>query len=418
MTHPTTRRDLFKLGAGAVAGGLASAAAVPSTALAADDVAAGFGDLKITKVTTFKLECELERAFGASVSVPLSKTRDALLVKIETNAGHVGWGESSPISGARATIDKFLAPRLIGQNPMEYRKLWRSLWGPNFGNGLATGAVEMAINDIRGKALGMPVAEVFGGRFREKIPVYVSALDYVEGIPIEKWYPMRAEKMVKQGHRAIKMRLGRYPVAREIKVVQTIRKVVGPDVKLMADGNGAYTMGNALKMAHYLRTYDFEFLEEPMPQRSNNYPGYAKLREKMPLPLAGGEALDSREAAKALIDRQAFDIIQPDASLCGGIGEVVFISELANLSGVRCYPHCWGADIVIAATVQTLALVPDPHFGLPTDMPYLELDQSENPWREGLAKGQIEVKDGYVTVPRRPGLGIEVDEKLVRKYAV
>jgi D-galactarolactone cycloisomerase len=73
---------------------------------------------------------------------------------------------------------------------------------------------------------------------------------------------------------------------------------------------------------------------------------------------------------------------------------------------------------VIAATVQTLSLVPDPHFGLPTDMPYLELDQSENPWREGLAKGQIEVKDGYVTVPRRPGLGIEVDEKLVRKYAV
>ncbi|MFP6702736.1 MAG: enolase C-terminal domain-like protein, partial [Planctomycetaceae bacterium] len=250
MTHPTSRRDLFKLGAGAVAGGLASAATAPSTALAtlaADNVAAAFAGLKITRVTTFKLECELERAFGVSVSVPLSKTREALLVKIETNAGHVGWGESSPISGARATIDKFLAPRLIGQNPMEYRKLWRSLWGSNFGNGLATGAVEMAINDIRGKALGMPVAEVFGGRFREKIPVYVSALDYVEGIPIEKWYPMRAEKMVQQGHRAIKMRLGRYPIAREIKVVQTIRKVVGPDVKLMADGNGAYTMGNALK---------------------------------------------------------------------------------------------------------------------------------------------------------------------------
>ena len=97
---------------------------------------------------------------------------------------------------------------------------------------------------------------------------------------------------------------------------------------------------------------------------------------------------------------------------------MVFISELANRSGIRCYPHCWGADIVIAATVQTLALVPDPHFGLPTDTPYLELDQSENPWREGLAKGQIEVKNGYVTVPRKPGLGIEVDEKLVRKYAV
>ena len=416
MTQPTSRRDLLKLGAGAVAGGLA--AATPVAVRADDDDVAAVPDLKITRVTTFHLECELERAFGASVSVPLDKTRTALLVKIETNAGHVGWGETSPISGAQATIDTVLGPKLIGQNPMEYRRLWRSLWGPNFGNGLATGAVDIALNDIRGKVLGLPVAEVFGGRFREKVPVYVSALDYVEGIPIEKYYPARAEKMIKQGHRAIKMRLGRFPVAREARVIKKIRKIVGPDVKLMADGNGAYTMGNALKMADHMADLDFEFLEEPMPQRSNNSPGYERLREKMPLPLAGGEAVDSRDAAHALLTRRAFDIIQPDASLCGGIGEVVFISELAYLSGTRCFPHCWGADIIIAATVHALSLVPDPHFGLPTDTPFLELDQSENPWREGLAKGQIEVKDGYVTVPRKPGLGIEVDEKLVRKYAV
>ncbi|HAA51452.1 MAG TPA: mandelate racemase, partial [Planctomycetaceae bacterium] len=276
MTQPTNRRDLLKLGAGAVAGGLA---AISPTAVQAEaDDRAKWPDLKITKVTSYLLECELERAFGASVSVPLDKTRDALLVKIETDSGLVGWGETSPISGARGTIDKFLAPRLIGNNPLEYRKLWRSLWGPNFGNGLATGAVEMAINDIRGKALGMPVAELFGGRFRDKVPVYVSALDYVEGIDIEKWYPMRAEKMVKAGHKAIKMRLGRYSVAREVKVIKSIRKAAGPDVKLMADGNGAYTMGNALKMAHHLRDFGFEFLEEPMPQRSNNYPGYDRLR--------------------------------------------------------------------------------------------------------------------------------------------
>ena len=418
MPVATNRRDLLKLGAGTVTASWAAAAGTSRAAQGADDGAVNWPKIKITKVTTYLLECELERAFGASVSVPLDKKRDALLVKLETDSGLVGWGETSPINGARGTIDKFLAPRLIGRNPLEYRALWRSLWGANFGNGLAVGAVEMAINDLRGKALGMPVAELFGGRFRDTIPVYVSALDYVEGIAIEEWYPRRAEKMVAAGHKAIKMRLGRYSVKRESKVVQAVRRAVGPDIKLMADGNGAYTMANALKMAHYLRTFDFEFLEEPMPQRSNNYPGYDVLREKMPLPLAGGEALDSREAAKALIDRRAFDIIQPDASLCGGMGEVVFISELAQLSGVRCYPHCWGADIVIAATVQTLALVPDPHFGLPTDTPFLELDQSENPWREGLAKGQIEVQDGFVRVPRKPGLGITVDEELVQKYAV
>jgi len=96
----------------------------------------------------------------------------------------------------------------------------------------------------------------------------------------------------------------------------------------------------------------------------------------------------SNAKAKALIDRRAFDIIQPDVSLCGGIGEVLFISELANLSGVRCYPHCWGADIVIAATVQTLALVPDPHFGLPTDMPYLNWTSPRIPGEKGWRRGR------------------------------
>ena len=101
MTQPTSRRDLLKLGAGAVAGGLA--AATPAAVRADDDDVAAVPDLKITRVTTFHLECELERAFGASVSVPLDKTRTALLVNIETNAGHGGWGETSPISGAQAT---------------------------------------------------------------------------------------------------------------------------------------------------------------------------------------------------------------------------------------------------------------------------------------------------------------------------
>ena len=194
MTTHASRRDLLKLGAGAVAGGLA--AATPAVARAEQDDRARWPNLKITKVTSFLLECELERAFGASVSVPLAKTRDALLVKIETDAGLVGWGETSPISGARSTIDKFLAPRLIGQNPLEYRRLWRSLWGPNFGNGLATGAVEMAINDLRGKALGMPIHKLLGGKLRDKIRMYASSMRR-DLTPLEE--AKRAVSLVEEG---------------------------------------------------------------------------------------------------------------------------------------------------------------------------------------------------------------------------
>jgi D-galactarolactone cycloisomerase len=188
-------------------------------------------------------------------------------------------------------------------------------------------------------------------------------------------------------------------------------------VRLMADGNGAYTLNSALAMGEKLHELKFDFWEEPLPQ-SPNYAGYEELREKLPLPLAAGEVLDSRATAKQLIDRRAMSIIQPDVSLCGGIGEALFISEMAALSGIGCIPHCWGGAILIAATAQLLSLMPDPHWGLPTDTPLLELDQSENPWRTELTGEVFKIRDGFIDVSQGPGLGIEVDQRAVEKYAV
>ena len=244
-----------------------------------------------------------------SVSVPLDKIRETLLVRIESSEGHVGWGETSPLPGTKAAIDE-LGVSLVGQNPLHYRRLWRSLWGANFGNALAVAGLDMAINDL-----------------------------------------------------------------------------------------------------------NFECFEEPMPQ-SPKYAAYEELRERLPLSLAAGEAVDGRASAKELIDRRAMDIIQPDVSLCGGFAEALFIAEMAALSGVRVIPHCWGADILIAATVQLLSLLPDPHWGSPSDTPLLELDQSENPWRNGLAKGAFPLQDGMVHVPTGPGLGIAVDEQMVKEFSV
>jgi D-galactarolactone cycloisomerase len=414
MPLRNSRRDLLRIGAGAIAGGLTG---FLGSIAAADDAPAGNPKLKITSVKSYLLRAKLKQPFGASVSVPLDKYREALLVKIETDEGLVGWGETSPISGAQGTIDDHLGPRMIGRNPLEYRQLWRALWGPNFGNALAVGAIETALNDLRGKALNMPVAELFGGRLRDRVPVYVSALNYVADREIEVEYPEVAAAMVADGHKAIKMRLGRYSVAREAPVAAKVREVVGPDVKLMADGNAAYTMGNAIRMGHVLHELNYEFFEEPLPQ-SPHYAAYEELRRKLPLPLAAGEALDSRATAKELIDRRCMDIIQPDLSLCGGLGEALFIAEMAALSGIRCLPHCWGGDIIIAASAHLLSLVADPHWGFPTDTPLLEVDKGENPWRDGLAKNPLKLRDGFITVPKKPGLGIEVDEEVVRRYAV
>jgi D-galactarolactone cycloisomerase len=421
MLRLGNRRDLLRAAAGFMAASATFSAPSPWAAAneeaAAEDAAADSRDLKITSVTTFKLLHKLKRPFGVSVSVPLSRTRTALIVKIETDAGLVGWGETGPISGAQGTIDDQLAPLLIGQNPLRHRKLWRQLWGANFGNGLAVGAVDMALNDLRGKVLGLPVADLFGGRFRDRVPVYGSTMNYLEGEQPEDLYPRQAAEKAAEGFKALKMRLGRYSVARETKVAKAVRDAVGPDVRLMVDGNAAYTLRSAVQMGRVLDELNFDFFEEPLPQ-SPRYVGYAELREKLPLPLAGGEAVDSRIAAKDLIDRRAVDIIQPDAALCGGIGEALFIGELAALSGIRCIPHCWGGAISIAASVQLLSLLPDPHWGLPTDTPLLELDLSENPWRTEIVKEPFKVVDGEIAVPKAPGLGIEVNEDVIRHYAV
>ena len=408
------RRILFRATALMFGSGIAARSA---SAFSQEETPSCTPELKISSIKTFLLRHLLERPFGVSVSVPLDTTRETLLVRIESDSGLVGWGETSPINGTRATIDEHLGPQLIGQNPIDHRRLWRNLWGANFGNALAVGAIEMAVNDLRGKALNVPVAELFGGRLRDRIPAYASGMNYLEGKEPEEHYPAEAAALAKQGFRAMKMRLGRYSVSREKKIAAAVRAAVGPDVLLMADGNAGYTLESAVRMGHVLKDLNFEAFEEPMPQ-SPKYAGYEELRRRLPLSLAAGEAVDSRASAKELIDRRVMDIIQPDVSLCGGIGEALFIAEMAALSGIRCLPHCWGSDILIAATVHLVSLLPDPHWGFPTDTPLLELDQSENPWRNGLAKGAFSLEDGMIRVPTGPGLGIEVDEEMVRRYAV
>lgn len=369
--------------------------------------------MKITSVKTYRLKHKLPSAVGCSTL--LYSERDALLVKISTDEGLVGWGETAPLGGVRGLIEEQLAPMLIGQDPLQHRKLWRQIWGPNFGNGLAVGAVDTALHDLRGKILKLPVAELYGGRLRDRIPVYASALNYTEGRDAQKQYPEDAAALVKRGYRAMKMRLGRYGPKHDVAVAEAVREAVGPDIKLMADGNGAYTLPTSIRVGRELDRLGFYWFEEPLPEA--HYAGYPELRQKLQIALAGGEVLDSRGVAKDLLCKQAFDIIQPDLSLCGGIGECLFVAEMASLWSVQCNPHCWGGAITIAATLHVLSLLPDATWGHSAESPMLELDLIENPFRDRLATRPPETtKDGYMEVPKGPGLGIEIDEEMVKRY--
>ena len=411
MNRTVTRRSFLSHGAWGAA--LASAIGTTGHWVAAEERPS---KLTITGVETFALKHRLKKAIGPSTT--LYPFRDALLIKITTDSGIVGWGEAADVGGTRGIIEQNLKPKLLGKNPLEHRKLWRTLWGPNFGDGRAVGGVDLALQDIRGKAHGVPVYDLYGGRVRDKLFAYASSMNYTEGLdPIDQ-HPPEAKELVEKGFRSLKARTGRFGPKKDLAVLTKIREAVGPDIRLQTDGNGGMTFAQSINFAKELEKLDFYFLEEPIPQRGPFYPGYPELSAALDIPLAGGEVLDSRLNAKELIVAKAFDIIQPDATLCGGIGECIAIAEFASLFGVLCHPHCWGSALAIAATMHVVACIPDFTWGHTTDQPMLEIDVYENPFRDELTSFKFDVKDGYIAVPTKPGLGIDIDEEVIRKYLV
>jgi D-galactarolactone cycloisomerase len=380
----------------------------------ADEARGKPGSLTITKVETFALQHKLPRAIGPSVA--LSNVREALLVKISTDSGLVGWGETADVGGTHGIIEEHLKNVLLGKNPLEHRKLWQAMWGANFGDGRAVAGCDLALHDLRGKALGLSIADMYGGRQRDKVMGYAAAMNYIEGVRPEDQHPLEAAALAKRGFLAMKIRTGRYGHKRDLAVMEKIREAVGPKVRLLTDGNGAFTLPQAVKFGKELEKLDFYCFEEPLPQ-SPNYAGYDELTDSLDIAVAGGEVLDSRATARDHIVRRSFDIIQPDASLCGGIAEVLFIAEMAQQFRIQALPHCWAGAIVIAATLQLNSLL-SPHFPgfAGGDEPMLEFDVYENPFRDEITTEKFELKKGYFDVPTGPGLGIDINEDVVRKY--
>jgi D-galactarolactone cycloisomerase len=259
---------------------------------------------------------------------------------------------------------------------------------------------------------------LYGGAQRMRVPAYASLPGYFDGVdrlPESHWVA-EAEDLVASGFHALKFRIGRFSAAHELPVLATVRDAVGSNVRLRADANAAYSASSALSVGRALRDLEFDWLEEPLPQAG--YAGYPELRAKLEVPLAGGEALTSRVAAFELLRRGCFDIIQPDVSICGGIAECLFIGELARLSGVRAIPHCWAGGVVLAATLQVAALLPDSSRLPGNDAPEVEYDVTENPFRTELLVGNpFELHDGFLNVPTGPGLGVELDERVLHRYA-
>ncbi len=379
--------------------------------------------MKIVDVTPYVLEAPLSRPFG--VSQGWFNKRVAVVVKVVTDAGIVGWGETG-FPDAAPIIRNRLAPLLIGENPLERERIWWRLFGPMFnqneffGLGMcALSAVDIALWDIAGKALGLPVAALLGGRLRERVPVYATGLYYTEG-DFPHGLAEEAASYVEQGFRAVKMKIGQRSIEEDVRRVALVRETIGENVQLMVDANQAYTPFAAAQVAKRLEPYNVLWFEEPVP--AHDVDAYVALRRRTSMALAGGENLHTRFAFREPLRRRAFDIAQPDVVAVGGITEMQKVVAMAAAFDVLVAPHAWGTPIMMAATLHVAATLPPcPRVAQPLlflQEPLVEYDRSPNPLREALCGGEFPVRDGCVEIPTSPGLGIEVDEKALKHFHI
>ena len=378
--------------------------------------------MKITNIRAHALEAPIDRPFAFSQT--WVHKRVGLVVEIETDSGLTGWGDGyGPPLPIAAMIEHAYAPRLIGQDPLRGEALWQDLYNAFKDHGQrgvpiqALSALDIALWDLRGKALGQPVHVLMGGPIRSEVRAYATGLYRRSDDPAQDHALLKeeAEGYVEAGFSAMKTKLG-FGFKDDIALVEMLRQTIGPDVELFVDANHGCDLVQAKRLARAMEPLDIGWFEEPV--APEDIEGYRELRASTSIPIAGGECAFTRHDFNRILNARAMDIIQPDTCSCGGLTEAKRISDLAWVHGMRHNPHVWGTGIGLAAAMQLLAVLPTttPAFG--QHEPLLEYDSTPHPFRQGLLVDPVKVDKGIAYVPTGPGLGIEVRRDVLDKWRI
>lgn len=387
--------------------------------------------MKITSITSHRLRVPLgDKTFYSSQAA--FPERNSYLVRIETDDGTVGWGEGGqygPSEPVAACVDSVIAPRLIGRDPTEPVRIWEELYAfsRDFGQRgpyiEAMSAVDIALWDISGKAAGLPIWKLLGGRFRDRIAAYATGCYYppdFDDLPkLLRALEVEAAGYVDSGFGLLKVKIGLLSPKQDIERLSVIRDTIGPEIGLLVDANHGYNAGTAVRMGHLMEPLDVRFFEEPVPPEDRD--GYRKVRAENPIPVAGGECDFTRYGFRDLIAGGCVDIAQPDLAVCGGFTAMTHILALANSFGVATVPHVWGSGVAVAAALQAIAVIPAfPHTAnaLPLfNAPVIEFDRKHNPLRDDLLEARLTLENGAIVIPDGPGLGVTVRDEIVAQYS-
>jgi len=347
-----------------------------------------------------------------------------LFLKIETDGGIEGWGEPTlegNVDTVETAVTHLIRRYLIGKDPFRIEDHWQTMYKGDFYRGgpvmaSAISGIDQALWDIKGKYFNAPVFELLGGRCRDKIRVY----SWIGGDEPKDVQQMAAER-VKSGYTALKMNASgkmmyidnRKTLKDIIKRMKTVREEVGDTVDVGVDFHGRVSPAMARRVIKELEPYHPAFAEEPI--LTSNVDTLAWITKSSPIPIAAGERNYTKWEARAIIDKRAVDILNPDISHAGGILELKKIAAMAEANDIFLSPHCPLGPVALAACVQVDTCIPnlylqeqslEMHYNV--DMDLLDYLADPDVFRQ---------KKGHINLLTKPGLGIELNESVIREVA-
>jgi L-alanine-DL-glutamate epimerase-like enolase superfamily enzyme len=375
--------------------------------------------MKITDVETIHLRLP-------EIAEECNGTQDALLVKIQTDAGLVGIGEvdSSP-TVAKAIFDapyshtlaSGLRHLLVGEDPRDVERLWEKMYRGTIYFGRRGAAIhalsgaDIALWDLLGKATGLPVYQLLGGAYRKRMRAYSS--DLMPAAPKEA--AARAAFLRDAGFTAFKFGWGGLgqSEAQDRALIAAVRRAVGDENDFMVDIGLCWDAATAIARARRFAEYNLGWIEEPLPP--DDLEGYARLADAVDTRIAAGEEQATCYEFAELMDRGRIDVVQVDISRAGGLTEGRRIAQMAHRRNLPCIPHAYSTGVLLAASVHWVAAIPNGSL--------VEYTVEESPLATaltgtGLLRNPVRAVEGWVTVPEGPGLGIELDEAMVARYRV
>ena len=342
-----------------------------------------------------------------------------VFVKVYTDEGIDGVGEATLEYKEKALLGalEHIKEYLVGKDPRQIEKHWHDIYRDAYWRGgavlmSALSAVEMALWDILGKSLGVPVYQLLGGKVHDKVRIYVNG--WFAGAKEPEEFAQKAKIAAERGITALKwdpfgknyMNISGAELDKALRNVAAVREAVGAGVDLLIEGHGRFNIPTATKIAKELEQFKPMFFEEPVPP--DNLDALRSVKDKSPVAISAGERLYTRWDYRLIFDKMAADYIQPDISHAGGVMELKKIAAEAESRYIPFAPHNPSGPVANAATLQLAATCPN--------FEILEIMYSDVEWREDVTDEKLEYSDGYMTIPDAAGLGIEINEEECLKH--